>query len=162
MIILRDTREQDGFTFANYPCTIQESGLSTGDYSLLGLADRVAIERKSVPDLVGCLTAGRDRFERELARGRGMDLFAVVVEAPFTALAQGDYRSRMQPHAACQSLIAFQVRYGTPFLWASSRPWAEYLTFWTLQKFLREAESRLKSIIKAHAAAQPLTTRKLQ
>ena len=125
--------------------------LTTGDYSLAGLEDQVALERKSLPDLVSCLTgSNRERFERELNRGRALDYFAVVIEAGFSELTAKQYRSNMKPHAAAQSIIAFQVRYGVPFLWAGSRRAAEYLTYWSLAKFLREAEVRYKAIIKAH------------
>ncbi|MCL2012618.1 MAG: hypothetical protein FWG75_07530 [Cystobacterineae bacterium] len=61
--ILIDTREQCGFTFKHerYTGTEVEVGtLDTGDYSLVGLTDRVAVERKSLADLVACL--GRERY----------------------------------------------------------------------------------------------------
>jgi ERCC4-type nuclease len=153
MRILIDTREQDGHDFDGYDCTVATASLPTGDYSLDGLAHRIAIERKSLADLIGCLTGERSRFERELARGKGLDLFCVVIEASFSDLTAGNFRSRMNPHAAAQSLIAFQVRYGTSFMWAGSRQAAEYLIFWTLQKYLSEATKTLAAITKAHGAA---------
>lgn len=56
--------------------------LPAGDYSLPGFEDRVAIERKSVDNLIGCLmNSDRSRFERELQRASHYDLFAVVVES---------------------------------------------------------------------------------
>jgi len=39
----------------------------------------------------------------------------VVVEASMQDMAEGRYHSRMRPHAALQSVLAFQVRYGVPF-----------------------------------------------
>jgi hypothetical protein len=59
-------------------------------------------------------------------------------------VARHRYTSRMDPHAALQSILAFQVRYGCPFVFAGSRQGGEYVTFWTLQKYAREAETRLK------------------
>lgn len=151
MKIIVDSREQNPFTFDNQDCEVTTGSLTTGDYSLAGLTDRVALERKSLPDLVGCLTgSNRERFERELNRGRALDCFAVVIEAGFGELASKQYRSNLNPHAAAQSIIAFQVRYGVPFLWAGSRRAAEYLTYWSLAKYLREAVKRYESIIKAH------------
>ena len=82
MKIIRDTREQAPFTFDGYDCEVQAGRLTTGDYSLAGIEDRCAVERKSLDDLLGCLTGeGRVRFERELARADVLDSFAVVVEA---------------------------------------------------------------------------------
>ena len=151
MLIVVDSREQNPFTFDNQDCEVTTGSLTTGDYSLIGLEDRVALERKSLADLVGCLTGGgRERFERELNRGRALDYFAVVIEAGFSELTAKQYRSNLNPHAAAQSIIAFQVRHGVPFLWAGSRRAAEYLTYWTLAKYLREAAKRYESIVKAH------------
>lgn len=109
--------------------------LGTGDYSVIGFENRYGIERKSLDDLVNCLMgSNRDRFEAELARARNHEMFAVVVEAAFTDLTSGTYRSRMNPHAAAQSVIAFQVRYKIPFLFAGHRKAAEYMTYSILKK----------------------------
>jgi ERCC4-type nuclease len=150
--IIVDSREQHPFDFSRWPdCEVTTGALVTGDYSLAGLEDKISVERKSLNDLVGCLTGdNRARFERELARGRGLDFFAVVIEAGFPELTAKQYRSSLNPHAAAQSILAFQIRYGVPFIWAGSRRAAEYTVYWLLSKFLREAEVRFKSIIKAH------------
>ena len=154
MKVIQDTREQTPFTFTGYACEIQTGALPTGDYSLAGLTDRCAVERKSLDDLLGCLTGeGRERFERELARARGLDAFAVVVEASFQDVAAGRYRSRMNSHAALQSVLAFQVRYGVPFIWCGNRAGAEYATFHFLRHYLREAQERLRAVLKAHGSA---------
>ncbi|WP_081678681.1 ERCC4 domain-containing protein [Desulfocurvibacter africanus] len=154
MLILVDSREQAPFSFDRYECETASAGLATGDYSLAGLEDRVAVERKSLDDLIGCLMgAGRERFERELARAAALDRFAVVVEASFQDLAESRYRSRMKPHAALQSVLAFQVRHGSPFFWAGNRAGAEYAVFHFLRHYLREAQERLRSIIKAHGGS---------
>ena len=154
MKIIRDTREQAPFIFAGYDCEVQAGTLTTGDYSLAGLVDRCAVERKNLDDLLGCLMgSGRERFERELARASGLGCFAVVVEASFQDMAEGRYRSRMKPHAALQSVLAFQVRYGCPFIWCGSRAGAEYATFHFLRHYLREAQERLRAVLKAHGSA---------
>ena len=106
MKIVIDSREHRPFSFSgeHYEGVVVSKGtLPTGDYSLAGLADKVAIERKELADLVQCLGGKeRERFTRELARARGLDMFAVVVESTWQDLAQGQYRSAFKPHAACQ------------------------------------------------------------
>lgn len=54
MKIIVDTREQAPFTFAHerYQVELETGALALGDYSLAGLSDRVAVERKSLADLV--------------------------------------------------------------------------------------------------------------
>lgn len=154
MKIIIDKREQAPYAFEKYADTETEQGtLQSGDYSLAGLTDRVAVERKSLDDLIGCLTSGRERFERELQRAQGMDAFCVVVESSWEDIAKGRFRSRMKPHAACQSVIAFQTRYGIPFVFAGTRTAAEYVAHSTLRQYLNSATWRLKSIVKAHGDA---------
>lgn len=154
MKIIVDTREQAPFGFDKFECEVITGTLATGDYSLAGLEDRCAVERKSLDDLLGCLVGdGRERFERELARARGLDAFCVVVEASFQDMAEGRYRSKMKPHAALQSVLAFQVRHGCPFIWCGTRAGAKYATFHFLRHYLREAQERLKAVVKAHGEA---------
>ena len=149
-----DSREQAPLDFMGYDCTVERGALPTGDYSVAGLIDRVAVERKSLDDLIGCLMGeNRDRFERELARARGYDFFAVVVEAAWEHLARGLYRSRMKPHSAAQSVVAFQVRYGVPFIFAGTRKAAAYLTLSLLEKYVSEQQARLAALLKASTAA---------
>lgn len=153
MRILIDTREQQPFSFTRYEVATEPATLPVGDYSLPGFEDRAAIERKSHEDLISCLMGShRDRFERELYRGRHYDLFAVVVEATLADVLRGHYRSGMKAHAALQSIIAFQVRYRVPFVWAGNRNGAEYITYSLLSKYLREIGERFKQATKAQEA----------
>ena len=70
MKILCDTREQAPYTFDRYQgVTVERAALQTGDYSLAGLHDHIGLERKSLDDLTGTLTKGRERFQRECERG---------------------------------------------------------------------------------------------
>lgn len=153
MRIIVDSREQAPFPFrgARYEGVAVEVGtLPTGDYSLAGLTDRVAVERKELADLVACLGRERERFEREMQRAAALDAFAVVVEASWAELASGQYRSLLNPHAACQSVLAFAGRYRVPFLFAGSRAAAEYMTWGFLRQYLEGARRRWASIVKAH------------
>ena len=153
MKILIDSREQCPFAFTDSRYSDVELVLCTlavGDYSLAGLMDKVAVERKELPDLVQCLGRERERFERELMRGMALDAFAVVVEASWADLAGGRYRSRLNPHAACQSVAAFMGRYRVPFLFAGSRAAAEYVAWSFLRQYLEGARRRWKAIAKAH------------
>lgn len=156
MKVIIDSREQTPFAFQHekYAGTVAEVGaLDTGDYSLAGLTDRVAVERKSLPDLVACLGRERERFERELQRAAALDAFAVVVEASWADLAAGQYRSQLNPHSACQSVLAFTARYRIPFLFAGSRAGAEYVTWGFLRQYLESARKRWGAIVKAHGEA---------
>jgi ERCC4-type nuclease len=76
--IIIDSREQPPLCFTRLPSI--RGTLYSGDYSLAGLEDIFAIERKSVDDLVGCCVAGqRERFEHELHRMRGCRFKRLVI-----------------------------------------------------------------------------------
>ena len=81
--IIVDTREQNAYHFANIkpfaPLVIYKA-LPTGDYSLEGYEDRIAIERKTLTDLFGSTGQGRERFEREFERLANFEYAALVVE----------------------------------------------------------------------------------
>lgn len=151
MLIVVDTREQTPFEFRHekYEATTKQGTLSVGDYSLAGLEDKVAVERKSLSDLVLCLGRERERFERELMRGAALDAFCVVCEGSWLELARGEYRSQLKPHAACQSVLAFTARYRVPFMFAGGRSAAEYITWGFLRQYLEGARKRWRAIAKA-------------
>ncbi len=152
--IVIDSREQTPLSFAKWPEVVVEvAGLPSGDYALKGLETRAAIERKSIDDLAGSLTAGRERFEAELTRARGYDLFCIVVESTMEDVAQHRYRSKAQPHALLQSLFTYMVRFNVPVVWAGSREGAAYAVKSILEKYLATARQGLEAIVKAHGVA---------
>ena len=60
--------------------SIECAALETGDLCLQSHYDGAVIERKTPGDLASCIAAGRERFERELKRGRYCHRLVVVVE----------------------------------------------------------------------------------
>ncbi len=152
MRIVVDTREQMQFPFAEYQVEVVEGTLTAGDYSLAGLESLVAVERKSLPDLVACLGRERPRFERELERLRGFESAAVVVESPMADLALGQYRSALNPKAAYESVVAFMCRYRLTFYFAQDRRGAERFTFSFLRHYLRTVERRYQAVANGRAA----------
>ena len=146
MRIVVDTREQVPFPFVGYPAAIESGTLTDGDYSLAGFERRVAVERKSLADLVGCLGTDRARFQRELARLRGYDSAVVVVEAPVEDLRGGRYRGELDAGAAWQSVLAFSMRYRVPFIFGRDRADAEKITFDFLRHFHRDRVRELEAL----------------
>lgn len=132
--IIIDTREQLPYSFPES----KRARLATGDYSLEGLENKVAVERKSKGDLFGSLGGGRDRFQREFERMARMDYAAVVVEANLTDLLIAPERSRMSPRAVINSLVAWGIRYRVQIYLADTRVLANTLTFRILEKYWRE------------------------
>ena len=71
-VILIDSREQEGFSFDPAVADVERKGLPAGDYSVAGLIDRVAVERKSLDDFVSTVIHGRARFAIELKKLRDL------------------------------------------------------------------------------------------
>ena len=154
--IIVDSREQLPYQFDN---SIRRK-LDVGDYSIEGLETRIAIERKSLEDLVGTLLRGRRRFARELHALRAYSFAAVVIEGSIADILAGNYRSEMKPQALLAMLTAMMLKY-TPVHWifAGDRPHAyavttELLKFAT-ERFTEEAHgtATTRDTTKAAAAA---------
>ena len=132
-VIVVDTREQKPYRFTR--CQVKT--LPTGDYSLVGLEDCIAIERKSAADLAGSLGSGRARFRRELERLAQLDYAAIVVEASLKQLLQPPPFSRMHPKAVVNSMLAWSVQYRMPVFFAGDRAHGHAVTYQLLTKYWR-------------------------
>ena len=108
-----DTREQWPVNLSPMK-TIRET-LQTGDYSIQGMQNILSVERKSLPDLISCMTTGRERFEKELQRLRAYPIRCVVVEGTWTDLEQGNYRSQLNPKAATHTIASWMSCFNIPF-----------------------------------------------
>jgi len=151
--VLVDNREQQPYVFAGFRADKRQGGgplvvetrtvcLNTGDYSLDGYQDRVAVERKSLNDLFHTLSQGRDRFERELARLNEFEVAAVMVEADWlTIFADPPRFSHLEPKTVFRSVLAWCQRFPRVH-WFNmpDRAFGEAATLRILERFLRERE----------------------
>jgi len=87
-VVVIDSREQEKLVFTRLQSTVRT--LVTGDYGILGCEQFAAVERKSISDLVGSVSSGRERFERELLRMKAYGFRRLVIV--------GD-RSEIERHA---------------------------------------------------------------
>jgi len=144
LTIVIDSREQRPYLFEGHNTTVQ--GLPIGDYGLLNCQD-IAIERKSVDDLAGTLTNGRDRFKRELQKGAVIPYFSLVIEASVSDLINGKYRSKALPQSIVQSLLSFSVKYRLPIFFAESRQHGEMITLSLLLKYSRMIYQKYQGMV---------------
>ena len=100
-VLLVDTREQKTLRFSHLQA--ESATLYTGDYSVKGLEECFAVERKSLADLAGSLTRDRARFMRELHRLRGYQfpyLLAIGDDMELSRLiAQGRLKLQQVEHS---------------------------------------------------------------
>jgi len=119
--VVVDSREQEPYSFDPEKITAVRKALPAGDYSLAGLEDRVAVERKSLPDFVTTVIRGRKRFHRELQKLAAFEAACVVVECNFRDLVDGRYRSDAHPHAMIATVVSIVVDFGVPVFFCSDR-----------------------------------------
>ena len=116
-IILCDTREQLPLTLPNS----RRATLATGDYSVEGYENLIAVERKSHADFAMCVGAERERFERCLARLATYEYPALVLECTMSDLLGGTRFSVVHPASVVGSLIAWSTKYRLPIWLAGNR-----------------------------------------
>lgn len=164
--VVRDTREQSPFSFTGIPCDASQSVtrngvkhrrpliiptidqcLQSGDYSIQGYENRIAIERKSLSDFFSTLGQDRERFERELVRLNQLEFAAVVVEAEWkTILNKPPKQSKLRPKTVYRSVLAWQQRYVRVHWWVChSRQFAERTTFRILERFWEDDQQLQKA-----------------
>ena len=78
-LIYIDSREQNPLKIKDFPTEVQ--GLKFGDYCLNDKekTGNCYIERKSVPDLIGTLSSGLDRFKREIEKAAEQEAYLVIL-----------------------------------------------------------------------------------
>jgi len=138
--IIIDTREQAPWSFSDAVGT-ERATLDAGDYSVVGLTATVAIERKSIDDLVGSVTAGRERFMACCDRLSRLDFAAIVIEAALEDVLAGVYRSRTRPQSVLGTMLAIHADHGVATIWAGSRSNAANICERLLTRLWRNARA---------------------
>jgi ERCC4-type nuclease len=149
--IVIDSREQRPFLFTGIrsdarhgkrvlAVQLVRKGLASGDYSLEGFEDKVAVERKGLSDLYSSLGKDRRRFNRELERLAAYDFAAVVIETDWdTIINRPPERSKLRPKRVFRTVIAWQQRYPRVHWWACpGRRFAEIVTLRLLERYWRD------------------------
>lgn len=126
--------------------TWQWAHLKTGDYTIEGLENQIAVERKSLEDLYNTLGSHRDRFEAEHRRlaqyPRGQA--CVVIEATWDdILSRPPERSKLRPKTVLRTAVSWQAKYGIPWNTVVDRRLAEIWTFRFLEKCWRQQQEEV-------------------
>ena len=142
--LITDSREQRPLQFRNLPNI--RAGLTTGDYTVAGLEDSFAVERKSIRDLISSVTGQRDRFMRELQRIKAHDFRRLLVVGRVEDIAT-DCRGA-NPRAIMASLHAIESR-GIPVVFIADPAEAALVVerwgWWTWRQSLKAAGIKLET-----------------
>lgn len=139
-VVYRDTRESNTAAWERwFPAhvTVESRKLDTGDYAAQGFVGGLICERKTPTDLLGCMTAGRARFERELQRSMALKHMAIVVEGSMTDL----YTERrgLEWTSVIGTLAAWTSRYGVSIIMAENERCAAHFCWRYLSKQIDDA-----------------------
>lgn len=146
-VVIVDTREQEPLPIRRLP--VIRAALQSGDYSVVGMEHLFAIERKSIPDLVGCcMGENRERFERELHRLRGFRFKRLLIVGTRQAIEAGTYRSNIRPASVLASLSAWECRYDVPPVFADTPEAAAALVESWSWWFCREAVEGVNNLLR--------------
>ena len=115
VVALIDSREQ--LALCLDPLRTERATLVTGDYSCKGLEGIVAIERKSLTDLLCCIGRERPRFDACVQRLLAYPVRALVIESTWQELERGEWRSQITPSQAVGSCLGW-ITAGLPVIMA--------------------------------------------
>ena len=148
VVAIIDTREQAPLDLS--PLQTMAGSLTTGDYSLAGLLNVVAVERKGLSDLLGCVGTDRERFDREVQRLLAYPVRALVIEATWPDLEQGEWRSQVTPAAAVGSVLGW-IAAGLPVVMAGDHQragrYVSRLLYTAARRRWREARELCRGIL---------------
>ena len=119
--LIVDTREQEEYSFDPRLVATVRRALPAGDYSIEGLEDRVAVERKTLDDFVSTVIHSRTRFREELRKLTGYRAACVVVEAGLMDVLQKRYRGGAHPNAVLGNALSLILDYRVPVFFCTTR-----------------------------------------
>lgn len=124
-VVIVDTREQLPLSFDKFPNWIAGEKVATlkvADYSVEGMESIMAIERKSLPDLLGTLTHRRPEFFRMCEKLADFRWKAILIEATYEELKSpytGTFSSS-HPNGIVGTVDAVEAKFGIPIIYTSS------------------------------------------
>ncbi len=121
LTIIVDTREQEEYSFDSRLAATMRRALPAGDYSVAGLENIVAVERKSLDDFVSTVIHNRERFRTELRKLASYRAACVVVEAGVLDVLLHRYRGDAHPNAVLGSALAIILDFRIPVFFCSNR-----------------------------------------
>jgi ERCC4-type nuclease len=139
-----DTREQESIFGTRIPkgLVVHSKTLIDADYSITGMEDRFAVEKKQISDLISYCTSEREKTKRKLLRFSKMEWVGLmVVVGRESELYQPYQYSNVSPEVIRQSLVSFSVRWGLHIYVGNRENCCRFLLdhaikFWKIKKEL--------------------------
>jgi DNA excision repair protein ERCC-4 len=141
MVILLDSRELNPHPWERYlpsALSFEHCTVESGDLALASHQQGAVVEREAPADLAACIGTGRERFERELKRGRYCGKFIVVVEGSLSDVVCA--ARAIHANATIGMLATWTLRY-CPFILAGSERLAADFRFQVLNRAVADVGS---------------------
>ena len=129
-VLVVDTREQHPFDFSRFEAWfagIEKKALRLGDYSIAGMEDVCAVERKDLSDLVHSFTVERSVFVSRLRLMAQCPHRLLVIDAALSQVKSPYAHAGADPNRITQSLIAVLAGLRVPFLCTETHELGEEL-----------------------------------
>jgi ERCC4-type nuclease len=126
--IVVDTREKLPYEFSDPSIQAILRALPAGDYSIVGLESKVAVERKTLDDFVRSIIRERKRFYKELRILSGYRAACIVVEGNLRDVKAHKYKGELHPNSVFSIAVSIFTDFGIPVFFCSSRSLARKFT----------------------------------
>lgn len=136
--IVIDSAEHMGYKFerfSNWFDGAVRKKLPVGDYTLLGMENEIAIERKTLPDLVNSIIQERINFIMRCERLSEFKKKCFIIEGSLSLLKTPYEESKAHPNAVLGSIIATQERWNIPVYFLDNFILAEEFVASMLSKY---------------------------
>jgi len=136
--VVIDSAEHMGYTFdgfTNWFAGAVKKRLPVGDYTILGMEHEIAIERKTILDLVNSVIQKRGDFIKKCHRMKEFKKRCLVIEGSLSALKSPYSDSQAHPNAVLGSIIAAQERWEMPVYFLDTFSLAEEFVASMLSKY---------------------------
>ena len=129
-------RGYDFKTIKPEPPLTEIKHLKTGDYSIVGMENKITVERKTAIDLFGSTGGGRKRFEREMQRMSEMQHAVLLIESSLAGIfTNPPSRSEMKSKSVFRTLISWSQKYNVHVWPMWNREASERVTYLILKQF---------------------------
>lgn len=142
--IIIDSREpaHTRYPFTNLYST-EIACLKTGDYSIKGYENIIAVERKTKSDAYQSFgrKKNRDRFIKELERMSELKRACIIIECSFSDfLTPPDYVQKISGKSMINSLISWYIKYNVPFFFSENRRISQAFVVRFFEKFWKHKD----------------------
>ena len=137
-VVVIDSQEHMGYKFERFTNwfsgTIRKR-LPVGDYTLQGMEEELAIERKTLPDLVNSIIQDRKDFIEKCEKLSTFRKKCLVIEGSLSSIKTPYEDSQAHPNAVLGSLLAAQERWDIPVFFLDDFILAEEFVASVLSKY---------------------------